>query len=75
MKTARMIHATIIAHMIMTNDKLLGLGAFISALKKQEGIIDDFTPELWGIIVDFITVGRKKEIKVTFRDGTDIMAK
>lgn len=51
------------------------LGAFISALKKQEGIIDEFTPDLWGSMVDFVTVGRKKEIKVTFRDGTDIMAK
>ena len=50
------------------------LGAFISALKKQEGIIDEFTPDLWGSMVDFITVGRKKEIKVTFRDGTEIMA-
>ena len=50
------------------------LGAFISALKKQEGIIDEFTPDLWGSMVDFITVGRTKEIKVTFRDGTEIMA-
>jgi hypothetical protein len=25
-------------------------------------------------LVDFVTVGRKKEIKVTFRDGTEIMA-
>ena len=50
------------------------LGAFISALKKQEGIIDEFTPDLWGSLVDFVTVGRKKEIKVTFRDGTEIMA-
>ena len=50
------------------------LGAFISALKNQEGIIDEFTPDLWGSMVDFVTVGRKKEIKVTFRDGTEIMA-
>ena len=50
------------------------LGAFITALKKQEGIVDEFTPDLWGSMVDFITVGRKKEIKVTFRDGTEIMA-
>lgn len=50
------------------------LGAFISALKKQEGIIDKFDEDLWCSLVDFVTVGRKKEIKVTFRDGTEIMA-
>ena len=50
------------------------LGAFISALKKQEGNIDEFTPDLWGSMVDFVTVGRKKGIKVTFWDGTEIMA-
>ena len=50
----------------------------ITAKGKQKArlgaFIDEFTPELWGSMVDFITVGRKKEIKVTFRDGTEIMA-
>lgn len=27
---------------------------------------------LWGSMVEFITVGRDKEITVTFRDGTEI---
>ncbi len=50
------------------------LANFVSALKKQKGIIDIFDEDLWCSLVDFVTVGRKKEIKVTFRDGTEIMA-
>ncbi|MDY6291597.1 MAG: recombinase family protein, partial [Succiniclasticum sp.] len=47
---------------------------FIKELKAQDGVIREFDERLWGSMVDFITVGRKKEIKVTFRDGTEIMA-
>lgn len=27
---------------------------------------------LWGSMAEFVTVGRNKEITVTFRDGTEI---
>ncbi len=47
---------------------------FISALKKQKRTIAKFDEDIWCSLVDFVTVGRKKEIKVTFRDGTEIMA-
>ena len=50
------------------------LANFISALKKQKRTIVRFDEGLWCSLVDFVTVGRKKEIKVTFRDGTEIMA-
>ena len=50
------------------------LANFVSALTTQKGIIDKFDEDLWCSLVDFVTVGRKKEIKVTFRDGTEIMA-
>ena len=49
------------------------LGTFLTALKKQEGVIDEFDAGLWGSMVKFVTVGRDKEITVTFRDGTEIM--
>ena len=50
------------------------LEGFIKELKAQDGVIREFDERLWGSMVDFVTVGRKKEIKVTFRDGTEIMA-
>lgn len=50
------------------------LSQFIKNLKAQDGIITEFDDRLWGDMVDFMTVGRKKEIMVTFRDGTEIQA-
>lgn len=50
------------------------LSQFIKNLKAQDGIITEFDDRLWGDMVDFVTVGRKKEIVVTFRDGTEIQA-
>ena len=50
------------------------LADFIKVLKAQDGTISDFDGSLWGSMVEFITVGRNKEIMVTFRDGTEIQA-
>lgn len=47
---------------------------FIRVLKKQGGIIREFDSSLWGCMVEFVTIGRNKEITVTFRDGTEIQA-
>lgn len=50
------------------------LSDFIKMLKEQDGTITDFDGSLWGGMVEFVTVGRNKEITVTFRDGTEILA-
>ena len=50
------------------------LEGFVKALQEQEGVLAEFDERLWSSMVDFVTVGRKKEIAVTFRDGTKIMA-
>ena len=47
---------------------------FIKVLKTQDGTISEFDGSLWGGMVEFITVGRDKAIKVTFRDGSEIQA-
>lgn len=47
---------------------------FIKVLKAQDGTIREFDCSLWGSMVEFLTVGRNKEITVTFRDGTEIQA-
>ena len=46
------------------------LADFIKVLKAQDGTISEFDSSLWGGMVEFVTVGRNKEITVTFRDGT-----
>lgn len=47
---------------------------FIKMLEAQDGILAEFDERLWSSMVDFITVGRRKEKAVTFKDGTEIMA-
>jgi len=47
---------------------------FIRELKSQNGVLTEFDERLWSCMVDFVTVGRKKELTVTFRDGTEIRA-
>lgn len=48
------------------------LAHFIKVLKAQDYAISEFDGSLWGSMVKFVTVGRDKEITVTFRDGTEI---
>ena len=50
------------------------LSDFIRTLKEQDGVITEFDAQLWGLMVDHVTVGRKKEMVFTFRDGTEITA-
>jgi len=50
------------------------LESFIRELKVQNGVLTEFDERLWSCMVDFVTVGRKKELTVTFRDGTEIRA-
>lgn len=46
---------------------------FIQELREQE-LIKEFDARLWGSLVDFITVYSKDDIRVTFKDGTEIRA-
>ena len=50
------------------------LADFTKVLKAQDGTISEFDSNLWGSMVEFVTIGRDKEITVTFRDGTEIQA-
>lgn len=36
--------------------------------------MSEFDGSLWGSMVEFVTVGRNKEITVTFRDGSEMLA-
>lgn len=48
------------------------LASFIKILKMQEGVIDEFDERLWSSVVDFVTIGRNKEMTVIFREGTEV---
>lgn len=49
------------------------LESFIKELQEQE-LIKTFDERLWCSLVDFITVYSKEDIRVTFKDGTEIKA-
>ena len=48
------------------------LDAFVTAIKEQGTVVTEFDEGLWGTLVDFMTVYRKDDIAVTFKDGTEI---
>ena len=50
------------------------LEAFIKALRKRDGAIEDFDESLWGSMVESVMVGRDKMMTVTFQDGTAVQA-
>ena len=45
---------------------------FIGTLKKMDGLIMEFDPSLWGNLLDHVTVYSKKDMRYTFKDGTEI---
>lgn len=49
------------------------LDGFIKELKNRE-LVTEFDETLWGSLLDFITVYNKEDIRVTFKDGTEIKA-
>jgi site-specific DNA recombinase len=48
--------------------------AFLDDLKQQDGLVTEFAPTLWYSLVDFVTVYSKDDVRVTFKDGTEIQA-
>ena len=55
-------------------DKKARLGAveeYMRLLKKQNGRVEEFNPELWCGLLDYVTVGANNTVFM-FRDGTEV---
>ncbi len=50
------------------------LGHFIKTIKEQSDTITEFDDNLWGSLLDCITVHSKDNVVFTFKDGTEIRA-
>ena len=50
------------------------IAEFLKGLKKQEGLIAEFDESLWHNLVDYATVYSYKDVRFTFKDGTEIKA-
>ena len=47
---------------------------YINRLSEQDKVLTEFDSDLWCGLVDFITVYAKGDVRVTFKDGTEIKA-
>ena len=48
--------------------------AFTSELSRQDGLLTEFDERLWFSLVDFATVYGEDDVRLTFKDGTEITA-
>ena len=48
------------------------IGMFLEGLQKQEELITEFDEDLWYSLIEYVTVFDKKDIRFTFKDGTEI---
>ena len=44
----------------------------ITAVKKRTGALTEFDEALWGTLVDYIVVHGRGDMRVVFRDGSEI---
>jgi hypothetical protein len=47
--------------------------AFLDELKQLDGVTE-VQPALWYSLADFMTVYNKDDVRITFKDGTEIRA-
>ncbi|MCI2056709.1 MAG: recombinase family protein, partial [Oscillibacter sp.] len=47
---------------------------FLKELQTLDGMITEFDPMLWVSLVDFVTVYSKDDVRITFKNGTEIKA-
>ena len=50
------------------------ISGFTACIARQDGVISEFDCNLWTVLVDYVTVYNKEDIRVTFKDGTEIRA-
>ena len=48
------------------------LNQFIKDLQARDGVLEEFDERLWGSMVEYMTVYGKGDIRVTFKDGTEV---
>lgn len=47
---------------------------FLKILQEQDWLVTEFQPNLWCGLVDFVTVHSADDVRITFRNGTEIKA-
>lgn len=73
-ETKKAEYETLMAQIEAKNAKSELLRQYTVCLSEQEDAITEFDGSLWAGLVDFVTVYNKEDIRVTFKDGTEICA-
>lgn len=47
---------------------------FLRELRSLGGMVTEFDPMIWVSLVDFVTVYSKDDVRIAFKDGTEIQA-
>lgn len=63
---------SICSQIISDGAKLAKIRMFIKDLKKQHEVISSFSPELFNLLVDGMTIGEDPILNVNFKDGSTI---
>jgi chromosome segregation ATPase len=45
---------------------------FLRGLKKQEGVVTEFTEHLWHALADYVVVNSKEDVRFIFKNGMEI---
>ena len=45
---------------------------FLDGLQKQKELVTEFDEDLWYSLIEYVTVFDREDIRVTFKDGTEI---
>lgn len=48
------------------------IGIFLAGLQKQEDLVTGFDEDLWYSLMEYMTVFNKEDVRITFKDGTEI---
>ena len=49
------------------------MNQFITILRQQDGLVREFDENLWGSLVEVVTVYSDVDVRFAFRDGTIIL--
>lgn len=69
--TEKTRHDEIANKLLMDYQRKQQIKQFVEALKQTENLIG-FDESLWTILVDYVTVFKKDDVRFTFKSGTEI---
>ena len=71
---AKARHTAVTEEITDKQTRLSTINTFLYTLRKQDNLLTDFDEKLWCSLVDYATVYNKDDVRLTFKNGTEIQA-